>query len=556
MPARTAPSGLLFVLFLFFFVGPLVGCGTSRELPAEEEVEWSEFHGKHAQGAPDEAAPDVLVVLIDALRPDHLGCYGYSRDTSPFLDRWAGGALRFEQAWTQASHTRMSVASLFTGMRPTVHRVRNVATRAEMPGQPDLLTDAVASSLTTLPESLADRGYDVWVYSANRHMSPEFGFAQGVTRWLQTGSRDGTPMVDRFFQDWRARRERGSPRPLFVYLHLMDVHNPYAPKPPWDKLFRPRRGRVVYRNGLIDLSPQDLAMTVSQYDGDIRYTDTVLERLLGAWDAEPGRPRATVVLADHGEEFQEHGGMGHGKTVFDEQLRIPLLVKAPGVHPGVSPHPVTTLDVHRLLLDVAGAEVPAQAQGRPFTAWSSPDQHPPVLYAEAPTGWVSFRSRGKVLLFRRDEAGTSVWFDEATDREQRNPGKDDTILRELAAALDGAVADDDRLADALETPLQVPLGHDVNEALRSLGYIGRVTPIGRGIDDEALVAVDRPRGHPGEPSTQLLCCGELRVDQDVAHAGRRQAAKVRGGVVGRRSVGKANGPQEGHAVDEGVGARR
>src|SRR5262249_27310650 len=150
---------------------------------------------------------------------------------------------------------------------------------------------ALSERFTTLAESLAGVGYETWAFSANPHIAPEFGFAQGFSRWWETRSREGEDLLEKLLPEWESR-ERGSvPRdgresppsqasaararegppdsgalsaagapPLFLYLHFMDVHNPYDPPSPWNRAFpAPRQGRVVYQNGPVTLSPDDLA---------------------------------------------------------------------------------------------------------------------------------------------------------------------------------------------------------------------------------------------------------------------------------------------------------
>jgi arylsulfatase len=446
----------------------LGGCSGDR-------AHWTELKGAPPSGAPSGTAPDILVVLVDALRADHLSCYGYPRGTSPSLDRWAGGAALFTQAYTQGTHTRMSIASLFTGSRPTVHRIREVDLPADKhPMSAGATTDALSSRFTTLAESLSGAGYETWGFSANPHVSSELGFDQGFAEFHETSSRGGSVMVDRFLDEWRDRPAPSGRRPLFAYLHLMSVHNPYDPPRPYSTSFEaPRDGRVVYTNGLAPhVTPDDLAATIASYDGGILYTDSLLERLFSRWEAPGGRPRVIVVLSDHGEEFLDHGGLGHGTTAYSELARIVLIVKAPGVGAGRFDAPVTMLDVHRLLLDLAGAPAPPHAQGRPASSWSLAEDPARVLYTESRTGWTSFRAEGRTLLFPLEDFTRAVWFDAAADPREQNPRRDAATLEAMRIELERALAGDEALAVSLGTPDRRPLRPETIEALKGLGYAG------------------------------------------------------------------------------------
>ena len=452
---------------------------------SREGAVWTERRGGPPTGEAAPSAPDILVVLVDALRADHLSCYGYPRATTPSLDRWAQGAALFTRAYTQATHTRMSIASLFTGSRPTVHRIREVDLPTDDHAKgTGATTDALSGRFTTLAESLAGAGYETWGFSANPHVSSELGFDQGFSRFWETANRKGSEMIDRFQQEWGRRpatlapgpaEPAGTPqRPLFAYLHLMSVHNPYDPPRPFATAFdAPKDGKVVYTNGPAPrVTPDDLAMTVARYDGGILYTDGLLARLFAKWEAPGPRPCVIVVLSDHGEEFLDHGGLGHGTSAYAELARIVLIVKAPGVAPGRFDMPVTMLDVHRFLLDLAGAPPPPHAQGRPFTSWSRPQDPAPVVYTESRTGWTSFRSEGRALLFPLADFSRAVWFDETADPREQNPRRDPSTIEELRAELARALAGDDALAASLGTPERRPLRPETIETLKALGYAG------------------------------------------------------------------------------------
>lgn len=153
--------------------------------------------------------PDILVVVVDSLRADHLRCGGYSRATTPFLDRWAAEAAVFREAYTHGTHTRIAMASLFTGTLPTLHRVRDVKVVRGSGG-----SDAISPRPVTWGESLRDASYETWGYSANVNVSEKFGFGHGFTRWTQHQSDDPAILAADFLKQLRDRAARNPDAPL------------------------------------------------------------------------------------------------------------------------------------------------------------------------------------------------------------------------------------------------------------------------------------------------------------------------------------------------------
>jgi arylsulfatase A-like enzyme len=402
--------------------------------------------------------------LIDSLRPDHVGAYGYERKTSPNFDRWAQQAGLFRQAYTHGTQTRIAMASLFTGTLPTLHRIRKVNL-----GRDGSISDGLSPRLETWSGSLKAAGYDTWAFSANPNVSPSFGFSQGFAHWEYETADDPAPLVARFLKKWQARASTSPEQPVFAYVHLNGVHSPYFAPPPYDRAFPVPPARKVWASYHHNVTPEDLAYTLSQYDGAILYQDKLLGDLLAAWKAGAGkRPQLTIVLSDHGEEFLDHGGLGHGSTVYHELARVVLAIEAPGVKAGVDDEPVCENDVHRLVLDLAGARVPDLARGRPYAQWSSP---PPPLYVESSEGIVGVRTGQYMLERPLDHPRRAVWYDRASDPREQTPRRDRDVLRALQAEIDRIAAADGVNADALGTPARASVNADTAERLKALGYV-------------------------------------------------------------------------------------
>lgn len=350
--------------------------------------------GTEAIADPRPAEPPPLVVfLIDTLRADHLGAYGHDRDTSPRLDAFArDDAVVFEQVGAQSSWTRTAVASIFTGLDPGRHGVHQ---------RTDVLTDRAL----TLPEMLRDGGYRTGGWTTNGNAGPAFGFGQGFGEFrLIHAARPGDPApasrpleaADRFL-------EQAGEEPFFLYLHLMEPHAPYWPEPgPAEALGVPvprvpddasavaevaalaaeqdtpsptptRLGAVPWlqalNQGRVEATPGLVDSLRSLYEAEIRTVDGYFGELVdllrehGIYD-----DAWIVVVADHGEEFHDHGAFSHGRTLYEEQLRVPLLVKPPaglGVPGGLRVETlVRQTDLFPTLLEAAGLDVPDGLDGR------------------------------------------------------------------------------------------------------------------------------------------------------------------------------------------------
>jgi arylsulfatase A-like enzyme len=302
--------------------------GTGRELILEtrgfEETgdPAHAYWGSLALTADGRSAPLVVVYLVDTLRADHTGVYGYSRPTTPVLDAFAKDAVVFEQGIVHASWTKPSVASILTSLLPGRHRAvqlrdpldaehTTIAERLEAAGWST--GAAIANSVIYAAESAFDRGFD---FFAGLH-------GEGDRPSKLVGAE---VVVDAALSWLEARRGL----PTFLYIHTMDPHVPYAPPPPYDRMFEPhptqdhpaQDPRTDYRE------PLDRERMIAQYDGDIAYGDREFGRFIRALkDAGRYEDALIVFVADHGEEFLDHGQWLHGRSVFDELIRVPLLVK-------------------------------------------------------------------------------------------------------------------------------------------------------------------------------------------------------------------------------------
>jgi arylsulfatase A-like enzyme/Tfp pilus assembly protein PilF len=322
--------------------------------------------------------PNVLLVVIDTLRADHVGTYGYGHATTPNIDHLADSAVVFETVVSQAPWTAPAMASLFTGLYPSVHGLDGGIVWGEgaIPSAgslPFAVQKALPPGHQTLAEVFRQAGYSTAGFVSNLYVNSIFGFAQGFDHFddeyadynFEQGEvkRRADVTNERVFEWLRA----GLEEPFFLLVHYNDPHWPYDPPAPFGHSFiagyngsltptKTREVVVTHHEMPPPLSEEDLAYIVGLYDGEIQYVDAHLGKLLEAVRELPTvRDLVTVLTADHGEEFLDHGAFNHGYTLYEEQTSVPLIVSAPSrFDPRRVSQQVRLIDAAPTLLEMAG----------------------------------------------------------------------------------------------------------------------------------------------------------------------------------------------------------
>lgn len=309
---------------------------------------------------------NVLIIGIDTLRPDHLGCYGYLRDTSPNIDRLAERGVLCENTVSQAPWTLPSFATVFTSLYPTQHGAMVVKSR-------------MRESFPTLATILKSHGYATGAIVNAPALKPLNGVSRGFDYYSMTPPEgriaDGTT---RDVLNWI---DSAGDQPFFMFAHYFDPHLSYSPPPPFDRQFDPAydgpigqsfnlegfpRARPAMFEHLKVLTPADWNHIVSLYDGEIAFTDLAVRDLLNGLEQRNLRRNTLVVLlSDHGEEFFEHQGFEHGHTLYDEVIRVPLVFSLPPTLPQNVrlARQVRLIDVAPTILNILSMEPPPNFEG-------------------------------------------------------------------------------------------------------------------------------------------------------------------------------------------------
>lgn len=316
-------------------------------------------------GTQDDRPLNVMIIGVDTLRPDHLGCYGYHRDTSPNTDRLAREGVLFEDAVSQSPWTLPSFATLFTSLYPSQHGAGFLEQGAGTYGR------RMQTAFPSLAMMLLKRGYTTGAIVNAPALAPEFGVDKGFEVY------DTTPRWDRRIADgttidalaWLDLNKDG---PFLVFVHYFDPHLTYEPPAPYDTLFDPGYGgrigpsfdRETYMEMKDVLSREndpearaDWDHIRALYDGEIAFTDKAIGDLMAGLEDLGLKDNTLIIyLSDHGEEFFEHQGFEHGHTLFDELIKVPLIFSLPGVireNVRVSQQ-VRLIDVMPTILDIVG----------------------------------------------------------------------------------------------------------------------------------------------------------------------------------------------------------
>ncbi|MCU0253119.1 MAG: sulfatase [Acidobacteria bacterium] len=430
--------------------------------------------GPPAAPAPAPPRPDVVLITIDTLRADRCSLYGAARPTTPFLQDLARTAVVFDAAYAASSWTPPSMASIFTGLPPRAHGVVKGAVRNGEAVNQEVLDDA----FTTIAESFRAAGYHTVGVSSNAHVVKRTGFAQGFDAFrapLWKGANEVNAVVRTLVA------ERPAGKPLFLWVHYFDPHTPYVPHAPWIDSYEVdfrwvERCAGVEQEALLAAardSNDSAAMRAALYglyDSEIAYVDAALRRL---FDSLPALRNALLAItADHGETIMNRGWIGHGNGLYDEETRVPLLIRLPGAAAGRrEARPVSNTDLYPTLLDAARLPRPPGLDRPGLLTPGTPDGS--VLLELSRTETVEAGVRvGRHKLIRRlaPQADLELYDLGADPQEQRDLADTEAALRDrLAAALQRALdAVPARAGEASET---VPADPELIERLRSLGYL-------------------------------------------------------------------------------------
>lgn len=465
---------------------------------------------------------NIILIVIDTLRADHLSLYGYERETDPNLKAFArDGGVTFLEASAQASWTKPSVATILTSLQMSSHRANSLG--ATLP-----------DSVTTVAEILKKRDFRTAIFSANEWISPLFNFDQGVDhifvntsskidnliaghmvdlvgrfsalvrkfyvqvikfdRLLQTGSFEQSdniaPVMTEKSLAWI---EANADAPFFAYIHYIDPHAPYSPPAPYDTVYDPDyegepvsavpafTGLEPFERGT-PLPPRALQNVLARHDGEILFCDHWVGQLFeGLKDLGLFEKSLIIITSDHGEEFYEHGGWDHGQSLYEELIHIPLIARLPGKRDGhrVVGDLVRHLDIAPTILDFAGEPACADMDGVSLlpVMEGRTDGHPvSASLSELDRGGgrsaAAIRTqRNKLIKTELSEARVVQHFDiEADPREQTDLfGSQPELETGLIERLDAL-----RLlacTKAKEDAGSVEIDPSVRQRLKALGYV-------------------------------------------------------------------------------------
>jgi arylsulfatase len=441
---------------------------------------------------------NVLLLSVDTLRADHLGCYGYARMTSPWLDALAAEGVRFRWALVQWPKTGPSVASMFTSTYGSTSGVARLTGRIPIP-----------EDLQLFAESLKTAGYETFGVVSNASLHRSFGYQRGFDEYVEV-FRGGAPAPDVVTACREVMDLWNRDAPYFLWAHFLDPHGPYEPPGEYDQLYQ---GDEAYRKAPVAdvaVGPAGRAAAkervgviphkfyvegrnqirdyVTRYDAEIRYMDDVIAEFMD-WMREQGNLEDTLILftADHGESLGSHGlYFSHGRFPYEESTQVPLVIHHPKLAPAVIQEPVALLDLVPTVLDFLDLPALATAEGQSVLPWLEQGQAVgPVRDVFTESGYkgrftVAMRRGPWKLIHIADEdlraeltgAEYELYHVENDPAEQNNLfDSAPPILEQLKETLDLEVRRRHAAKGARQRPPPKKLRPELESMLEQLGYV-------------------------------------------------------------------------------------
>jgi arylsulfatase A-like enzyme len=408
---------------------------------------------------------NVIVILVDTLRADHLPCYGYERDTAPNICALAEEGILFEKMYSNSPSTKTSVASLFTSMLPSQHKsVHN--------------DDILGDELVTMAEILTEHGYHAYAVNGNPVLKEKFNYGQGFATWKDNITRvmKRNPVI----LDSLGSHEQ----PFFLYLHYMDPHSPYSAPLSYYKYFNSDYHGAVTGSGPYEVDyfedrPDELEQLRNFYDNEIRFVDhkigELFEKLkkLGLYE-----DTVIIFLSDHGEMFLDHEQFEHSNGVYTELIDVPLIIRPPNHEKTIVDTAVQTVDILPTLLSMLGIEVDHKFMGRSIFPLIGSGETRPIFSEQRRMccGRTRFAETALILgnykLIRQlKKQKEHLLFDMHEDPlERRNLIGSAQNAAELVDKMDSLIQEYSAVYEGIEAK-KTTLDDETTKQLKALGYI-------------------------------------------------------------------------------------
>ncbi len=427
---------------------------------------------------------NIILVSLDTLRADHLSSYGYHRNTSPHLDQLAQDGVLFEHVYAQSPWTLPSHMSMLFSLNTAAHQVY-------------MYNQSIDKSIPSLGSYLKGKGYLTTAFTGGGYMSSIYGFPKGFDRYDEPAEKQPDDYRAREAEylfhtasDWLTRNQD---KKFFLFLHTFQIHGPYECPPPWNKSFLADghkwdqinlKDKLETAGTAHSLSPKEIENIIALYDAEILYTDEILIKPLIRHLKELGIYDRTVLIftSDHGEEFYEHSGWLHGDTLYNEQIKVPLVIKLPQSQSAGTriPAKVRLIDIMPTILDLAGIK-PAHIDGKSLLSLVSGKESQDRIFISdlasrtqpglIPLKMATNRDDLKFIFTRADSGIKSIeTYNLNNDpEEKRNLFPKARTLRDEVLAFLTEYYENQRQQNL--TGQEVQLNKELEEKLKALGYL-------------------------------------------------------------------------------------